>query len=723
MRYQIILLFVLIISPVAAFTQTDSASTASHLANFSLEELMNIPIYSVSKSSESSFDAPLSSSVVTREEIKKAGCTTIMEAMRLVPGVIVREQTNGSYDIHIRGLDNVPPNLGLYFFGNSTTLVMIDDRPVYNYLHGGTFWETLPVDINDVEKIEVVRGPSTAMYGPNAESGVINIITRKPDKKGWYAVANGQYGNYNTGIANASLGYNVKDKFSAVVSANFQNRNRTQSDYYDPNRDQYEPLDTFVKNDSVRNARYPNPDLAMRKYGYNLFLNYKINKHASIYAQAGGQHSEIQDIFASNFLTTALATSYYGNLKAEIYGADLQVSYLTGTQQPQAGVYQGKWDFNTTDITLDYHITQVKHLVITPGLSYRRAAYDDSKYVNTAIREGLFNGEVVSQTYAAFLRADYKLFNEKLRLIAAARMDKFNRPSKLYFSWQFALTYKVNDKHLFRIVESRANRAPLFLESFYDLSVPFNLPGQPGTIQLLGNDNINLLTTDMLEIGYRGKLKDNLELDMEIFGTSTKNFSNEIFTRIDSSATSKDYIYTFTNLPLVVRQFGATLSINYVVGKFQFKPFITVQRTVLFNYSPYTVSPEAPVSAFFAPAPATQNINSGIGTQMTHIATPTVYGGAYINYSITSHLNVNLNPYFMSSSTQLEAANLVAKNGKTGVENINPKFIMNVVASYTFFKRLTLFVNFKNCFSDKTREFFRGDIPGFKVSGGINFEL
>src|SRR5580693_5240503 len=164
---------------------------------------MNVPIYSVSKSTESTFDAPLSSSVVTREEIRKAGCTTIMEALRLVPGVIVREQTNGNYTVDIRGLDNLPPNLGVYFMANSTTLVMIDERPVYNYLQGGTFWETLPVDLNDVERIEVVRGPAAAMYGPNAESGVINIITASAKKKGVYVVANGQYGNYNTGIANA----------------------------------------------------------------------------------------------------------------------------------------------------------------------------------------------------------------------------------------------------------------------------------------------------------------------------------------------------------------------------------------------------------------------------------------------------------------------------------------------------------------------------------------
>src|SRR5687768_13877528 len=139
------LLVLLMIITLASKAQIDSAQEAANLAEMSLEDLMEIPIYSVSRFEESPFDAPLSSSVLTREEILKAGCTSIPEAMRLIPGMIVREQTNGTYDIHIRGLDNVPPNLGMYFFTNSTTLVMIDNRPVYNYLHGGTFWETLPI--------------------------------------------------------------------------------------------------------------------------------------------------------------------------------------------------------------------------------------------------------------------------------------------------------------------------------------------------------------------------------------------------------------------------------------------------------------------------------------------------------------------------------------------------------------------------------------------------
>ena len=84
-----------------------------------------------------------------------------MEAFRLVPGMIVREESNGNYDIQIRGMGNYPTNAS-FDAVSTTVLAMIDGRPVYNYLKGGTFWETLPIDLNDVEKIEVVRGPAAA---------------------------------------------------------------------------------------------------------------------------------------------------------------------------------------------------------------------------------------------------------------------------------------------------------------------------------------------------------------------------------------------------------------------------------------------------------------------------------------------------------------------------------------------------------------------------------
>src|SRR5581483_2265561 len=216
---------------IKGYSQTDT-TRANTYDGMSLKDLLNVRIVSVSKSAESLFDAPLSATVVTREDIAKSGCTSIMEAMRLVPGVIVREQSNGNYDIHIRGMDNVPPNASFDLTSNTTTLVMVDNHPIYNYLRGGTFWETIPVALNDVEKIEVVRGPAAALYGPNAVNGVINIITRQVEKRGWYANVTNRQGSYGSYIDGASAGYRF-NRLSIIASGNYQHRNRTQDSYYE----------------------------------------------------------------------------------------------------------------------------------------------------------------------------------------------------------------------------------------------------------------------------------------------------------------------------------------------------------------------------------------------------------------------------------------------------------------------------------------------------------
>lgn len=723
---KVFLLSLIIPLVLRTFAQADSTGKLSDLTDLSLEELMDIPIYSVSKVLESSFEAPLSSTVITRTEILNAGCTSIMEALRLSPEIIVREMANGTYDIHIRGLDNVPPNMGMYFFANSTTLVMIDNRPVYNYLHGGTFWETLPIDLNDVERIEIIRGPAAAMYGPNAMSGVINIITREPDKKGVYIVANGQYGRYNTGIANAAVGYKFNDRISAHVSGNFQTRERTENGYYVVARNQHVPIDTFILDDSVRNARYPHPKLAMRKYGFNGFIDYRINERASISLQGGGQFSEAQTMFASSFFTTARSQSYYGNLIADLYGVNFQASFLSGTQSPNLGVTPWKWDFNTTDLVLDYRFTRVRNLVITPGITYRRASYDDRKYLDEVNGLGFFNKQLVVNNLAAYLRLDYTAFARKLRLIAAGRIDKFfDGPKKPYFSWQLAATYKPHPNHVIRIVQSRANRAPLLINTYADWGVNFaNAELGPGRLQIEGDRNLKLLTTDMLELGYRGRIKDNLEIDFVVFGSFTKNYTNIVYQNYeyDSTAARADVLYQFQNIAVKARQIGFTLAVNCAIGKFQIRPYVTVQQTTIYDYSRYNISPTAD-STYFAPSPATQNIYSGKGSVMNHLATPTVYGGAYLNCRITKQLNLNVNPYFMSAYTQLEGANLTYNDGMRGVEKVRAKLLLNVVVSYTFFKKLMVFMNFKNCFNDNTREFYRADAAGFKVSGGAHFEF
>lgn len=114
--------------------------------------IMNKNVSSASKSEESTFTSPLSSSVVTRDELRTWGVTTIEEALRLIPGMIVTEKTNGVYDVQVRGLNNIPDINMLLYTENSNTLVMIDGRPVHNYAMECITFEMLPIDIEDIER-------------------------------------------------------------------------------------------------------------------------------------------------------------------------------------------------------------------------------------------------------------------------------------------------------------------------------------------------------------------------------------------------------------------------------------------------------------------------------------------------------------------------------------------------------------------------------------------
>ncbi|MBO7496119.1 MAG: Plug domain-containing protein, partial [Salinivirgaceae bacterium] len=130
--------------------------------------IMNKSVSSASKKAEDSFKSPLASTVITKAEIRSYGITTIEEALRLVPGMIVQERTNGMYDVHIRGLNNVPDNQMMLYTENMNTLLMIDGRIAHNYATGGVDFTMLPIGVEDIERIEVVRGANAALYGPNA---------------------------------------------------------------------------------------------------------------------------------------------------------------------------------------------------------------------------------------------------------------------------------------------------------------------------------------------------------------------------------------------------------------------------------------------------------------------------------------------------------------------------------------------------------------------------
>lgn len=140
-----------------------------NLADLSIEELMNESVTSVSKKEQRLGDVAAAISVLSNDDLRRSGATTIMEALRLVPGVNVGQVNSHEWAVSARGFNDV--------FANKL-LVLVDGRSIYTPLFSGVFWEFQQALLDDVERIEVIRGPGATIWGANAVNGVINVVSR-----------------------------------------------------------------------------------------------------------------------------------------------------------------------------------------------------------------------------------------------------------------------------------------------------------------------------------------------------------------------------------------------------------------------------------------------------------------------------------------------------------------------------------------------------------------
>ncbi|HKX30081.1 MAG TPA: TonB-dependent receptor [Blastocatellia bacterium] len=153
----------------AARVSAQAPGPAPDLTTASLEELMNIEVTSASKKEERLFQTAAAISVITQEEIRRSGMTSLPELLRLVPGLHVARIDGNKWAITARGFNSRFPN---------KLLVLIDGRSIYTPQFSGVYWEAQFLPLEEIERIEVIRGPGGALWGANAVNGVINIITK-----------------------------------------------------------------------------------------------------------------------------------------------------------------------------------------------------------------------------------------------------------------------------------------------------------------------------------------------------------------------------------------------------------------------------------------------------------------------------------------------------------------------------------------------------------------
>ncbi|MFA0963376.1 TonB-dependent receptor plug domain-containing protein [Roseivirga sp. BDSF3-8] len=678
----------LALGSVSAFAQDSDMD----LYELSLEELMNVEIVSATKKSESLFEAPVSSYSISRDEIAQSGVTSIPEALRLCPGVIVREMTNGNYDVHLRGLENTARYTNTVDQQNKLTLVMIDNRPVFNYEQGGTFWEFLPVDLIDVERIEIVRGPAAPLFGPNAVTGVINIITRHAEKKGLYTSANAQIAPGQTSVGNLALGYGFSDKLTITLSGNYQNRDRFDDEYYIISDDAYSSdLDELADADLL----YPDPALAQEKFGVNAFVNYKANENAGIEFSAGLQDADGQKAYLSASAPTLVTgnggSTKYANLAARFYGLNARLShnsgdyYLVKEAQPGATLVE----YKVNDAVLEYEWEINEKISFRPGLNFQHVDY----LVNDSLNSEINN-------YAGSLQGDFKPA-ENWRVIAAGRIDKFNSLDKPYFSYQLATTYTIKDKYVIRAAQSRSSNSLFWATTALSSS----------------GEELDLTSVTMTELGFRAQLTPNLSIDADLFRQQLEDMSLFLLTDFDLTTNPITVEVGYKNLPLKAIQYGMTLSANYVpTSRIQLKPFITIQKTEVkdrpLGFNALDTDP------VFNP----YNIYTTVDEDQE--STPSVYGGLYANYRVSQKWNVNLSSYFFSAHTLFNEIDLQREGeSAVGVGQIDGKALINAKVSYQVVDKLNLYINGRNLLGGESREFYGTDRTGRSVLFGASYNF
>lgn len=622
--------------------------------DMSLDELINTDIVvTASKKAEDLFETPLSVTIIKKEDILRSAATSIPEALRLAPGLIVREETPGNYDVHIRGFDTVTTNLVTPNPSCSIILVMVDNRVVYDYFAGGTFWESLGIDIADIERIEVVRGPASALYGPNAMQGVINIITSHAKETGLHCFTSTNTNFHNNGSTQFTIDYKHKDQWQTSLSGNMMYAGRMNEQYYSWRQNKYvdlEHMDTLMFLFDQMNAldyldvKYKRPKRGLEKYSLNFFSRYNISPDDYISVDCGSHNAETQKTTLDNF-TTALSEftsrGQFFNLKAVYKKLEFQ-------QTINHGKYLNNYDWNqydylNYDFTLEYPI-EISKLTLRPGVSYRAICYGSSLFwdiSSTPLQTSSKKREKMTSNSFSIL-ADFP-FNDRLRVISGVRSDQFSINHNTALTYESAVTYRLNKEHLFRLVFSDASRNPFMLDTYIGESSTVFLQDPAGPhnnimgLTFIGSKDLDYLRNQSMEIGWRMK-NESFTLDAETFYSKLSEFPdlvpdgghNTIGHMVIGDSV---YTYMLSNFNFItkkdkkVNQKGITLALSY-----QFSPALQLALNTSWQETEEKATAHDSLQyVSFSPK-----------------STPTLYGGAYCTYAYNDRLHFNVSDYYCS---------------------------------------------------------------------------
>src|SRR5579872_3135164 len=499
-------------------------NTPTKLSEMSLEQLANVEVTTTSKEPEEVWKTPAAVFVITQEDIQRSGATTIADALRLAPGVDVGRISSTTWAIGVRGQQND---------FSKAVLVLIDGRSVYSPLFDGVLWDVQDLVLEDIDRIEVIRGPGATIWGPNAVNGVINVITKKASEthgillsetagntdhtisEARYGGGNGKtfdYRMYGKGFALAPAFHTSGDNFDAW----HQERGGFRVDWNPNARDGVLFEGNAYGGDSPH--RVGTTDIDDSVSGGDLLTRWRrdFSDGSNIYLQA----------------------------------------YVDRTIRVGPALGETR---NTIDIDFLHRLKAIDRNELTWGVGLR---WSPSNFIQKQIGYDIEPHEISQNTYSGFLQDDITLLPKRLALTVGAKLEDVTF-SGFDVQPSGRLLWTPSAHQSFWAAVTRAITTPSRLEEGFDLTAAASLKPLE-LLQVKGNPDFQSEKLLGYEAGYRQLFSKSLYVDLAVF--------HNHYTNLQSYGTLQTSIGTFLGLPAIFFTIPYTNSIYGTTDGFEIAP-------------------------------------------------------------------------------------------------------------------------------------------------------
>jgi len=486
---------------LAGSTIAQNSRNVPDVTAMSMEDLMNLQVTSVSKRTQKVADAAAAIFVITQEDIRRSGATSIPEALRLVPGLEVARIDQNKWAIGSRGFNGR--------FDNKL-LVLIDGRSVYTPLFSGVYWNVEDVMLEDVDRIEVIRGPGATLWGANAVDGVINVITKKA-KSTQAAVVTAGAGTEERAAGGVRYGGKLGDNTYYRAYTKYFDWGPSAYPSGMTAHDGWDALRGGFRADwtpAGANSLTLQGDIYRTRFDETLTV-------ASLSAPYSNTFLNDGKYSGGNILGRWNHTSEGASMSLQMYYDNTSI-----TDHSLFGDHQNIFDI---DFQHAFHVGDSQQFVW--GLGYRSIRDKN----NPSFTVSLQPNQVTLNQFSTFLQDEISLVDNRLQITLGSKFER-NEFTGFEIQPNARLLWNLTPNQSIWTAVSRAVRTPALTEEGLRLNSQVIPPGAPANptpfpavVAVFGSHQFNSEDLLAYELGYRVQAAKNLSLDISTF---YNNYSN-----------------------------------------------------------------------------------------------------------------------------------------------------------------------------------------------------